>query len=198
MTHAAVALATDEDVLRARLWGLLAALLLQAPSQDVLDRLRGIPGDDSPIGSAFAALAEAARAANPAALADEYADLFIGLTRGEVLPYGSYYLTGFLHEKPLAVLRADLAALGMTKAEGVSEPEDHVGLLAEVMANLIDGPLARDLDTQKRFFATHIQMWGDKFFADLENAEAARFYRPVGALGRAFLRVEAEAFAMTD
>lgn len=198
MTNAAVAMATDEDVLRARFWGLLAALLKSAPSQDLLDRLAGISADPTPIGTALGALAEAARNASPAAIAEEYGELFIGLGRGELLPYGSYYLTGFLHEKPLAALRADMAELGIAVAEGITEPEDHVAILADMMQGLIAGSFAAPLGVQKRFFAAHLGQWVARFLTDLEKADCARFYRPVAALGRAFLAVEAEAFAMID
>lgn len=200
MTHPAIATVTEEDVLRAQFWGLLAMLLNAPPSQDMLDRLAGIPGDDTPLGLALGTLAEAARATDINAAAEEYDVLFIGLTRGELLPYGSYYMTGFLHEKPLAALRADMAALGIGIEDDVAEPEDHIAMLAEMMQGLIAGALGEPLPLprQKQFFAAHIQPWADRFFADLESARAARFYRSVGGLGRAFLAVEAEAFAMID
>jgi len=195
---ATIAQATDEEVLRARFWGLLAALLSAPPSADILSVLTGIEGDDSDMGRALGALAQAARDADPAGLEEEFTDLFIGLSRGELVPFGSYYLTGFLHEKPLAALRDDLTRLGIEIEDGVSEPEDHIAILSEIMQALIDGSLDEpaSLIEQKRFFAAHIQPWADRFFADLENCPAARFYRAVGALGRQFLAVEAEAFAM--
>lgn len=200
MTHPAIATVTDEDVLRGQFWGLLAALLAAPPSADLLSRLASIPGDDTPLGRALGALGQAARDTRVDATADEYHELFIGLTRGELLPYGSYYLTGFLNEKPLAALRGDLAALGIAVDDGVAEPEDHIAILAEIMQGLIDGALGEPLplDRQKHFFATHLQPWADRFFADLETAQTARFYRAVGGLGRAFLAVEADAFAMID
>lgn len=198
MTKAAVAIATDEDLLRAHFWGLLAALLTAPPSRDLLDRLAAIPGDDTPIGRALGVLAQAARAASPAAIAEEYSDLFIGISRGELLPYGSYYLTGFLHETPLARLRADMAELGIAVSDGIKEPEDHFAILADIMQGLIAGAFAAPLATQKVFFCAHLEKWADNFLTDLAKAESARFYRAVAALGRAFLAVEAEAFAMTD
>ena len=195
---ATIAQATDEELLRAHFWGLLAALLAAPPSAEILQTLSAIDGDDTDMGRALAALAQAARDADPASAEEEFTDLFIGLSRGELVPFASFYLTGFLHEKPLAVLRDDLARLGIEIEDGVSEPEDHIAILAEVMQALIDGSLgeAASLAEQKRFFAAHIENWAPKFFADLENCPAARFYRPVGALGRLFLSVEAEAFAM--
>lgn len=200
MSNAALATTTDEEVLRARFWGLLAALLAAPPSQPLLDTLSAMPGDDTGIGRALAALAEAARATTPEAAEEEYTTLFIGLSRGELVPFGSYYQTGFLHEKPLARLRADLAELGIALEDGVAEPEDHIAILAETMQALIDGSLGAPLPLaeQKRFFAAHLEPWAGRFFADLENCPAARFYRAVGALGRLFLEVEVLAFAMID
>lgn len=200
MSNAALATTTDEEVLRARFWGLLAALLAAPPSQPLLDTLAAMPGDDTGIGRALAKLAEAARAATPETAEEEFTTLFIGLSRGELVPFGSYYQTGFLHEKPLARLRADLAELGIEVEDGVAEPEDHIAILAETMQALIDGSLGSPLPLaeQKRFFAAHVEPWAGRFFADLENCPAAGLYRPVGELGRLFLEVEVLAFAMID
>lgn len=200
MSDAAFAMSMDEEALRARFWGLLAALLAAPPSTEVLAALAPMAGDDSDIGRTLAKLAEAARTTTAEAAEDEFTTLFIGLSRGELVPFGSYYLTGFLHEKPLAALRADLAEMGITVEDEVSEPEDHIAILAEVMQALIDGSLGApaSLAEQKRFFAAHIESWAGRFFADLERCPAAGFYRPVGALGRLFLDVEAQAFAMID
>lgn len=200
MLNPAVATATDEEQLRARFWGLLAVLLAAPPSAPLLGTLSIIPGDDSELGRALADLASAARATDPVAAEEEFNTLFIGLSRGELVPFASYYLTGFLHEKPLAHLRADMQALGMAVNEGVSEPEDHLAILAEIMQMLIDGSLGEPLSLaeQKRFFAAHIEPWATRFFTDLENCPSARIYRPVGTLGRLFLAVEAQAFAMID
>ena len=200
MSDTAVAMTTDEEVLRARFWGVLAALLAAPPTAELLRTLAPMTGDDSELGRALADLGTAARTTTADAVEEEYTTLCIGLSRGELVPFGSYYLTGFLHEKPLAALRADLAELGIEVEDGVSEPEDHIAILAEIMQALIDGSLGAplSLSEQKRFFAAHIEPWAGRFFADLENCPAARFYRPVGALGRLFLNVEAQAFAMID
>lgn len=200
MSDAAVVMATDEELLRARFWGLLAALMAAPPSAPLLGTLALIPGDESELGHALADLAAAARTIDPAAAEDEFSTLFIGLSRGELVPFASYYLTGFLHEKPLAHLRADMEALGMAVNDNVAEPEDHMAILAEMMQMLIDGSLGVPLSLaeQKRFFAAHIEPWAGRFFTDLENNPSSRFYRPVGTLGRLFLAVEAQAFAMID
>jgi TorA maturation chaperone TorD len=54
------------------------------------------------------------------------------MSRGELLPYGSYYLTGFLNERPLARLREDLQALCIERVEKQCEPEDHAAILCEI------------------------------------------------------------------
>jgi TorA maturation chaperone TorD len=194
--------AIDEiDAARAREYALLAVLLARAPDRDLLARLAGLKVDASPLGLAHAALAAAAGATDATRVEREFFDLFIGIGRGEVLPYGSYYLTGFLHERPLARLRGDLADLGVVRAEGQSEPEDHIATLCEVMAGLADGRFAPPPGTdrrvlEQRFFAKHLAPWARRFFVDLERAEAAGFYRGVGAVGRTFIEIETEAFAL--
>ena len=130
------------------------------------------------------------------AVAREYFALFIGTGRGELLPYASYYLTGFLNERPLARLRADLAVLGIERAAETSEPEDHAAILCEIMAGLVGGEFRATLDQQRQFQGKHLAPWIGRFFADLEAAQAARFYRPVGTIGRLFMAIETEAFAL--
>jgi len=192
----------EEDVLRAHWYGLLAAVLRAAPDRAQLARLAGLAGDETDFGQGVSALAEAAQttlAADPKTLEQEHFDLFIGVGRGELLPYGSYYLAGFLYEKPLAQLRADMRRLGIARAEGVREPEDHIAAVMEMMSGLITGTFggAADLATQRQFFAAHLGSWAPRFFEDLENADAAGFYRSVGRTGRQFLAIEIEAFEMT-
>jgi TorA maturation chaperone TorD len=194
----AAAAPPDEELLRGRIYGLLARLLAEPPDEPLLASLAGLTTDNSELGRAFAALVEAAGTTDPAGVAEEYHDLFIGLTRGELLPYGSYYLTGFLNEKPLAELRDALAGLGIARATEVKEPEDHVAALCEVTAGLIDGSygMPQPLAVQRGFFETHMAPWIGRFFADLEGAEAAVFYTAVGRLGRRFVEIESAAFAM--
>ena len=143
---AANQVASDEiDILRAHEYDLLAVLLGRAPTREVLDRLSDLKGDASPLGLAHMALAEAAAKADPDTLQREFFDLFIGIGRGELLPYASYYLTGFLHERPLASVRESLSALGIERADDIFEPEDHVAILCEVMAGLA----ARRFDAER-------------------------------------------------
>jgi TorA maturation chaperone TorD/DNA-binding transcriptional regulator YdaS (Cro superfamily) len=186
----------EVDAARAQEYTLLATLLARAPDQDLLDRLATLRGDISPLGVAHAALAEAASGAAAEAVEREYFDLFIGLGRGELLPYGSYYLTGFLHERPLARLREDLLRLGIERVETQPEPEDHAAILCEIMAGIVSGRLSAETGADRTIFEKHLAPWIGRFFADLERADAADFYRRVGTLGRMFFEIETEAFAL--
>ncbi len=188
----------DEDRLRAHWYALLARLLTVSPDQGTLDFMRGLRGDETPLGRGVAALAAAARATSPARVEQEYFDLFIGVGQGELLPYGSYYQTGFLNEKPLATLRADMAALGIARVSQVREPEDHIASLCEIMAGLITGAFGApvDLARQQDFFARHVGSWAPRFFEDLEAARAAALYMPVGTIGKIFIAIESQGFEM--
>ncbi len=189
---------SEEDLLRAQWYGLLARLLGAPPDAPLLDELGRLDGGDGDLGEALAALARAAKASAPGAVKQEFFDLFVGVGQGELVPYGSYYLTGFLHEKPLAKLRADMARLGIARADAVKEPEDGIASELEMMAGLITGAFGQtaELATQRQFFDTHIAVWAPRFFEDLEAAQNARFYMPVGTLGRLFMAIEAQAFEM--
>ncbi|MCG7200725.1 molecular chaperone TorD family protein [Marinobacter pelagius] len=189
---------TEEDRARAQIYQLLAVLLGGPPSGELLNGLASLKGDDSPLGSAYKNLAALAERTSPHDAEREFNNLFVGLGRGELLPYASYYLTGFLNEKPLADLRTDLRARGIKASEGVKEPEDHISTLCEIMAGIITGEFAcdSDLPSQKAFFDAHLAKWAALFFTDLEEAQSAVVYAPVGSLGRAFMTVEADAFAI--
>jgi TorA maturation chaperone TorD len=184
------------DLARAAEYALLARLLAGAPDRDLLAGLARLPGDATPLGHAHATLAAAAAATDSASVEREYFDLFIGLGRGELLPYASFYLTGFLHERPLARVREDLAALGVEREAARKEPEDHIALLCDVMAGLAGARFEAAEAGEARFFARHLQPWVGRFFADLEAAKSARFYRAVAGYGRVFLEIEGEAFTI--
>jgi len=186
------------DAARAAEYLLLAALLASAPSRGLLARIARLKADSTPLGRAHAALAEAAASATVTDVEREYFALFIGLGRGELLPYASYYLTGFLNERPLSRLRKDLGMLGIERVETNTEPEDHAATLCEIMAGLASARFAASRDAQRAFFEKHLVRWMGRFYADLEKAEGAKFYRSVGTLGRVFLEIEAEAFAFAD
>ncbi len=189
---------TEEDQLRVNWYLLFARLLGEAPSGKTLALIRGLQGDDSEIGTAIAALSRAAAGVSQAELEQEYFDLFVGVGGSELSPYASYYLTGFLHEKPLANLRLDMSRLGIARAVGVAEPEDNISSLCEMMAGMIMGEFGEpvDLPAQRAFFDRHIGSWAPRFFEDLEAARNAAFYMPVGTIGRLFMAVESEAFKM--
>jgi TorA maturation chaperone TorD len=195
--HPDVTVDLDEvEIARAREYALLSTLLSRAPDQALLERLADLPHDASPLGLAHAAIAQAARRTNVAGVEQEYFNLFVGLGRGELLPYGSYYLTGFLHERPLARLREDLVRLGIERAAAQAEPEDHAAILCEVMAGVVGRRFCAPAGADRALFERHLSPWIGRFFADLECAPSAAFYRPIGALGRAFIDIETEAFAL--
>ena len=186
----------DVDAARAQEYALLSVLLARAPDRALLERLASLRGDPSPLGLAHAALAEAAQRTSAERVEREYFNLFIGLGRGELLPYASYYLTGFLHERPLARLRAHLEKLAIERTAGQAEPEDHAAILCEIMAGLANQRFGAPADADRELFEQHLKPWIGRFFADLERADAADFYRHVGTLGRVFIEIETEAFAL--
>jgi TorA maturation chaperone TorD len=184
--------------LRANAYSLLAHLLAAAPAEETLGRLRQIAGTDGDPASdesgslapAWGALRDAAIHTDPRELAREYHALFIGLGSGEVVPYASRYLTGFLNDRPLADLRDDLARLGFERRPEVREPEDHAAAVCEVMALIVQDAAPDELDDQRRFFGRHIAPWMQTLFTDLANAPSARFYQAVGTLGRELMEIE--------
>ena len=186
----------DVDAARAQEYALLAALLTRAPDASLLSKLSTLRGDASPLGLAHAALAEAAERTTVEKIEREYFELFIGLGRGELMPYGSYYLTGFLHERPLARLREDLSRIRIVRAEGLVEPEDHAGILCEIMSGLASRRLPAPSGSDRLIFEKHMAPWIGRFFTDMENAAAADFYRRLGTLGRVYIEIETEAFDM--
>ncbi len=189
----------EEDALRADLYDFLAVLLARPPTAELLRQAQSLSGDESDLGQAIQAMSRIAKATNARSVESEFNTLFIGLGRGELLPYASYYLTGFLNEKPLATLRGDMARLAITRAENVYEPEDNIASLMEMMGGMIRGRFGKpaDLSRQKEFFNKHIGLWAGHFFADLEAARNSVLYAAVGATGKAFMAIESEAFRMT-
>jgi TorA maturation chaperone TorD len=175
-------------------------LLTAPPDAELLAQLRLLGRDDTDLGQALGRLADAAGAQQCDAIEDEFNTLFVGLSTGDLLPYGSYYQTGFLHDRPLALLRADLADLSIAGVEASCEPEDHVATLCEIMQGLIEGRFGppATLANQRTFFDAHLAPWFARFFTDLESSPAAVFYAPVGSIGRLFVAIEADAFRMLD
>lgn len=202
------------DQSRAENWDVLALLLSAPPGPEVLALLAGLdaqpgagdPARHGPLAEAWRALAQAAARSDAETVAREYFALFVGVGRGELLPYASFYLTGFLNERPLAELRADLARLGIARQPGDHDPEDRIALLCAVMAAYARGDFAAgvagsagsagDAPDQARFFARHLAPWAGLFFDDLAQAPAARFYAALAQVGRAFIAIENKAFAL--
>jgi len=184
------------DLARAQEYSLLSVLLLRSPDAQMLARLARLSGDASPLGLAHASLAEAAARTDAASVAREHHSLFTGLGRGELLPYASYYLTGFLHGRPLANLRQALLRIGIERLAGQSEPEDHAAILLEIMAGLASGTIPAPPGTDREIFDDHLASWIARFFADLEQAESANFYATVGTFGRTFVEIETQSFRL--
>jgi len=192
----------DEETARAELYGLLALLFYAPPTPDLLAQLR-VAATDAPAAGDFLeepwrALVGLARDMHDEAIATEYTTLFGGVGKPEVYLFGSYYLSGFLNEKPLAALRTDIAALGLARADAMSETEDHVAYLCEVMRYLIAGDdvAVANLTQQQVFFAAHLQPWLPRLCDALHAHPQARFYAGVADLTRAFVAVEAQGFDM--
>jgi TorA maturation chaperone TorD len=184
------------DVARTQTYRLLAHLFAKPPTQALLDKVGKITGDASPLGLAWIALADAALAANETVAGEEYFRLFIGVGRGDVLPFASYYQAGFLHERPLAAVRADLAGLGIERRPGLHEPEDHVATLFDAMAAMVDGTCDATLAAQDAFFAAHIEPWVGRLCADIIVAPSANFYRAVADVGRHWIDLETRALSI--
>ena len=197
-----------EDLARADLYGLLATLFFQAADADLLQRIAAAPldpvgdGDIAPAdaeAAASSALTQAwrklvARAGKTTAVQadDEYTELFIGIGKPEVFLYGSYYQAGFMNEKPLVVLRDDLRRYGLERAEGITETEDHLATLCEVMRYLIAGDdvaVAR-IEEQRAFFQRHLAPWVDTACDAVLQHPRAAFYADVAGLAKAFFDVE--------
>lgn len=191
--------APEAERLRANTYSLLGALLAAPPAESLIQLLKQITpaevGDDDDLASAWEVLRLAGERANAASLDDEYHELFVGIGRGELVPYGSWYMTGFLMDQPLAVLRRDLAELGFERQEDIKEPEDHVAALLETMGLMI-GEGDTSVDVQRRFFQSHMGPWMKTFFLDLQKANAARFYRAVGQFGEQFIEFERKYLTM--
>lgn len=180
-----------EDEARAGVYLLLGALLRGAPTVETLDQVRQLEeaGGRDGFALAWEGLRLAAAGTRVSNLDDEYHELFIGIGRGELVPYGSWYMTGFLMEKPLGELRRDLHALGFEREPGVHEPEDHVAALCDVMAQLALDPQI-PVERERAFFQAHLGLWAERFCGDLEQAQAALFYKAVARLGSEFFALE--------
>lgn len=188
-----------EETARADLYGLLASLFYTPPSQQLLDSIGAAQaGGDGILERAWADLANACGLARAEPVRDEYEALFVGVGKPEVMLYGSFYLSGFLMEKPLAALRTDLAKLGLQRDQSIPESEDHIASLCEVMRYLIvtEDPLHPNITTQKKFFADHMQPWVLQMCDAVIAHPGSRFYAPVAQLAKTYFEVEMQAFDM--
>lgn len=184
----------QEQTLRTEIYLVLSALFRSAPSEEMIEFLTSLEVEpsESAMQKAWIALQQAAKDSNREALEDEYQDLFIGIGRGEVMPFGSWHMTGAMMEKPLAEIRHDLELLGFERDENVKEPEDHIAALCEVMSML----MGEEEDLQQAVFNKHIAPWFNSFTQQLENAESANFYKPAAQLCEAFLTLEQVRFSV--
>ncbi len=183
----------EEQQYRAGAYSILAALLREAPASQLLEQVAGfgqVEVDEDEMLLAMSSLGLAVDSVSEHNIANEYHELFIGVGRGELVPYGSWYLTGFLMEQPLSLLRDDLKLLGIERDPSVKEPEDHIVSLFEVMSMLINDEAAAHVQLQ--FYSKHIEPWCEQFFTDLAQAKAANFYRSVGRFGSAFIALDSQ------
>jgi TorA maturation chaperone TorD len=194
----------SEEIARAELYGLLARLWIAPPDAELLQQfavaVTEAPQPGGHLEAPWQSLVAAMRATTPAAAADEFDALFGGVGKPEIFAYGSYHLSGFLNEKPLAALRADLAALGLARDERRVETEDHVAVLFEVMRWLIAGDDVSvcNLEQQRRFFRTHLQTWVERLCDAVQGHPRAALWREVAAFTRAFVEVETQGFDLLD
>lgn len=192
----------DEETARAEVYGLLAALYYAPPSAELLGNLRvavtEAPAAGALLEAPWGELVKAARNLSQEAIAKEYDGLFGGVGKPEVYLFGSHYLSGFLNEKPLAALRTDLDALGLARDDAMSETEDHVAYLCEVMRYLIAGEDVEvaNLTRQREFFARHLQPWVSMLCDVVAAHPKSDFYRSVAGFTQVFVSVEAQGFDM--
>ncbi len=188
------------ELARADIYNILAKLFYTPPNSELVDFIVELPAQFASDTSALACdwrdmQVDFSNAALDD-LKDEFNNLFIGVGRGELLPFGSWYQTGFLMDRPLSLLRQDLQTLGFERQHGVKEPEDHVAALCETMAMIIQNPEEIPFATQQKFFNDHIEPWMGRFFNDLRTAKTAKIYKSVGKFGRAFIDFETQYFNM--
>lgn len=188
---------SPEDLARADVYALISSLMYAPPTSQVLEFLRsgevGVPEDgESGFAAAWKALRRAAAQRSDEDLREEFDALFWGVGRPRVMVYGSYYLTGFMNERPLAELRDDLARLGYRRETRAAEPEDHIAALCDVMRLLIVS--GADLGSQQEFFGKHLRPWYRKLANALASTEGADFYKTVGSFAVAFFDVESASF----
>lgn len=195
-----VSSALDEETARAEVYGLLAALYYAPPGPELLAQLR-VAVTEAPAAGGFLEepwrqFVGTVRELGDEQVANEYDALFGGVGKPEVYLFGSWYLSGFLNEKPLAALRSDLAALGLARDEAMPETEDHFACVCEVMRYIIAGDDVEvaNLTQQQKFFSTHVQPWVPAMCEAISVHPKARFYAALAGFTAAFVSVEAQGF----
>ncbi len=183
----------DHGAIRTDSYVLLAALLNNAPSAELLELVQNLRWAEDLPAAMDEALDELNRAGTdclPADIAGEFHRLFVGLGSGELVPYASWYREKMIQSKTLAAIRNDLNRLGVVRQVTCFEPEDHAGALCEIMAlfSLPENGIAED--EQAAFYRNHLDPWMPRFFSDLQGVEKSRFYQTVGTFGRSFLAAE--------
>ena len=194
----------SEELARAEVYGLLAALIAGPPTAEVYGQLQ-VAATEAPAAGAFletsfGELVAASRRLSLQAVQAEHDALFIGVGKPEVLPYGSYFIAGALNQQPLVALRDELRRIGLERDAALALTEDHLACLCEVMRFLIAGDdvATANLAAQQRFFSAHLRGWTDALWDTLAAHPRADFYRAVAAFGRDFFAVETQAFDMLD
>ena len=188
----------EEDQLRADMYSFLANLFRSEPDSELINQLKSLESDESPIGKSIKTLTKLASSLDLPTIRDEYMRIFVGVGRGEILPFASYYLTGFLKDKPLAKLRQDMEKIGIKLEDNVKEPEDHIASIFDMMAGLIVGEFNKKFSSaeQKDFFNKHLAPWVDLLMKDIESSKIAVFYSPIGTIGKEFMEIERASFSM--
>ena len=187
--------ASDEDLARSRWYLFFARILREAPDSELIEAIAGDASSsasvDAPLEQAWVEFAAAMAVADPQSVRIEHDQVFVGVGKAPVPPNASYYLSGFLNERPLADLREHLAGIGLTRREDASETEDHIASLCEVMAHLVAGEDVPDrLEAQREFFERFIAPWYERFTDAVESCDEADFYRAVARVLRRFMEVE--------
>ncbi len=194
-----------EDLARADLYGLIARFFQSPPDQELLDQIAAsIPdgeeaqAEQAPLAKVWRSVVEVAKHNPVAAWRDEFDRNFISVGRPNIILNGSFYIAGHLNEKPLVEVRRALQAFGLESAEEVTETEDHISALCEVMRYLIAGDDVEisNLTNQRIFFNEHIRPWYDELCDAIEAIPDMHLYHPVAALTREFMAIEGQGFDM--
>jgi TorA maturation chaperone TorD len=193
-----------EELARAEVYGLLAQLFIAPPSAELYEQLRVAPTEAPAAGgfleSNWSELVATSRRLSREQVVAEYDALFQGVGKPEIFLYGSHHLAGAVNDRPLVALRDDLREMGLERAEGVEETEDHLASLCEVMRFLIagDDPVLGALPRQQRFFAAHLAAWVPRLADQAIAHPRADFYRAAALFMRDFFAIEQQAFDLLD